>query len=363
MSIDVSGETWFRLRRERVLPDSLLLYLNRVAMHTNDALRTLIPQYVQVVQSADDGQYRVRSATFWNSLALDRGSNTNVAIVRQQFAAFGIDVSTPTDDLGREAPDAWVVLTAASTSPRRAASIDALPDSLFGDAVDPSPSPPDASMIDTRPAEPSQAAMTSTDMPSSVAGSRQPATPTDATVLPPTAGTWSNDSSDASTWVICPSCGATVLLSALFCPLCGLLRTHVREQVRQQAATTGEAYPALIERVRAEGWPLPPTQRQRLTVPREASVIIGIVVLGIGARLGDLVMPLLVVSALVVLGVSVVKPDILETVTGRRSSRQGLRFADGTLMQIVIVVTVIVAMYLLSPGAAMFGMRGGGNFP
>ncbi len=74
-------------------------------------------------------------------------------------------------------------------------------------------------------------------------------------------------------------------------------------------------------------------------------------------------MPLLVVGALVVLGVSVVKPDILKTVMGRRSSRQDLRFADGTLMQIVIVVTVIVAMYLLSPGTAMFGMRDGVNFP
>ena len=315
-------------------------------MQTNDALRMVIPQYAQVVQSAGDGQYRVRSATFWNSLALDRGSDADIVLARQQFAAYGIDVSTPTGDLGREGPDAWVVLTAASMTPRRAASIDALPDSLFGDTDDPVPSPPDASMTGTRPTEPSRAA-----------------TPTSATVLSPAAGTWGAGSSDASTWMLCPSCGATVLLSALFCPVCDLPRTQVREQMRQRAAATGEAYPALIERVRAEGWPLPPTRRQRLTVPTEASVIIGIVVLAIGARLGDLVMPLLVVGALVVLGVSVVKPDILETVTGRRSSRQSLRFADGTLMQIVIVVTVIVAMYLLSPGTAIFGMRDGVNFP
>jgi hypothetical protein len=324
------------------VPDSLLLYLNRVAMQTNDALRTVIPQYAQVVQSADDGQYRVRSATFWNSLALDRGAIANVAMVRQQFAAYGIDVSTPTCDLGREAPDAWVVLTAASMSPRRAASIDALPDSLFGDAVDPVLSPPDAGMTDTRRIEPSPAVITSTDAPSSAAEPRPSATTSSAPVQPPTAGTWGSGSSDAPTWVLCPSCGATVLLSALFCPLCDLPRTHVRE--------TG-------------GWPLPPTRSQRLTVPTEASVIIGIVVLAIGTRLGDMVMPLLVVGALVVLGVSVVKPDILEAVTGRRSSRQGLRFADGTLMQIVIVVTVIVAMYLLSPGTAIFGMRDGVNFP
>ena len=333
-------------------------------MQTTDALSTLIPRYFDAVQSADDGQYRVRSATFWRSLALDRVSEADAAMVRQRFAAYGIDVSTPTDDLGREAPDAWVVLTAASTSPRRAASIDELPDSLFGDASNPGPSLPDAGMTDTRQIEPSPAAMTSMDTPSTAAGSRQPATATSATVLPPTDGTWGNGSSDdASTWVRCPSCGATVLLSALFCPLCDLPRTHVREQMRQRATATGEAYPALLDRVRAEGWPLPPTRRQRVTVPPEASVIIGIVVLGIGARLGDLVMPLLVAGALVVLGVSVVKPDILETVMGRRSSRQSLRFADGTLLQIVIVVTVIVAMYLLSPGTAIFGMRDGVNFP
>jgi hypothetical protein len=59
----------------------------------------------------------------------------------------------------------------------------------------------------------------------------------------------------------------------------------------------------------------------------------------------------------------VVKPDILETVRGRKASRHGLRCADGTFIQIAIVVTVIVAMYLLSPGTAIFGMRDGVNFP
>ena len=87
-------------------------------------------------------------------------------------------------------------------------------------------------------------------------------------------------------------------------------------------------------------------------------MIISVVILGIGARLGDPVVPLLVSGALGLLGVSLWRPAILEAVIGRRTSGRSQRMAAPSLWQLAVVLAVMAAIYLFSVGPDTIGGAG-----
>lgn len=330
----------------------------------NVALDPLIARYVNAVRSAGDAQWRGRSTTFWLSLGLDRRSNAHVALLRETFQAHGIDVSTSHGELGHEPPDAWIVLTAAFSRPHHRASILDLPDALFGIACDPDDSGLAATIATTTRPEPPAGvvAPAPTRLPTDVAS--QPVMATGGNVASPSSsGTWGDGASDTNALVVCPSCGAMVLRSASFCPICDLPQASLQEGFRYGASSTGQIPPAAHQRVGDDGWSQPNTPRPRLTFPPGTAVVIGILILSVGARLGDLLMPLVVVGTMALFGVSIWKPDVLDAVIGRGTSG---RFRNGvglSVLQIVVVVVVIVAMYVINTWTSMMSLRGGGIVP
>jgi hypothetical protein len=82
--------------------------------------------------------------------------------------------------------------------------------------------------------------------------------------------------------VQCPNCNTVMHEQALFCPGCGMPRTHVRERLEQQAAATGVPYDQLLQQAREEDYrtrslggfttPVaPPVQTPPIEQPRKSN--------------------------------------------------------------------------------------------
>lgn len=103
--------------------------------------------------------------------------------------------------------------------------------------------------------------------------------------------------------ITCPHCSTQMNTTARFCPVCGIPRTHVRQELERASVSTGIPYERLLERAREHDAQSPrvavnaPTTPDR-SVPstRVALIALGVllafgVVVGVGARLTDNPMP------------------------------------------------------------------------